>query len=234
MRRRQSGSGADDDETTTTPRPQSATSYNKDRDHDHRYINDSVRQTRSMDSRREGGHSLGINKKEEVRKQNIRTSSSDSVNSTTALSPPGGLASPLDAGPKPRLSTSSLSPDSASNNTARARELKSDPAMIPDLGYKHRVRIRSPWSCSPLTFVTTVLAFVILATISRSFLGTQIDPKGCQMSYMRAAFAKLEDFDTEHTRFATKYSLYLYREAGIDEDTRVRYINHRPCCSAPR
>lgn len=44
------------------------------------------------------------------------------------------------------------------------------------------------------------------------------------MSYMRAAFAKFDDFDTEHTRFATKYSLYLYREGGIDEDTRVKGI----------
>lgn len=29
------------------------------------------------------------------------------------------------------------------------------------------------------------------------------------------------NFDTEHTRFATKYSLYLYREQGIDEDNKV-------------
>lgn len=41
------------------------------------------------------------------------------------------------------------------------------------------------------------------------------------MSYMRPAFAKLEDFDTEHTRFASKYSVYLYREVMVDEDTRV-------------
>lgn len=38
---------------------------------------------------------------------------------------------------------------------------------------------------------------------------------------MRPAFAKLEDFDTEHTRFASKYSVYLYREVMVDEDTRV-------------
>lgn len=38
---------------------------------------------------------------------------------------------------------------------------------------------------------------------------------------MRPAFAKFSDFDTEHTRFASKYSLYLYREGGIDEDTMV-------------
>lgn len=41
------------------------------------------------------------------------------------------------------------------------------------------------------------------------------------MSYMRPSFAKLKDFDTEHTRFASKYSVYLYREEMVDEDTKV-------------
>ena len=44
------------------------------------------------------------------------------------------------------------------------------------------------------------------------------------MSYMRAMFAPFSDFDTEHTRFASKYSLYLYREGGVDEDTRVKGV----------
>lgn len=45
------------------------------------------------------------------------------------------------------------------------------------------------------------------------------------MSYMRPSYARLNDFDTEHTRFASKYSLYLYREQGImDHDTKVRGI----------
>ena len=42
------------------------------------------------------------------------------------------------------------------------------------------------------------------------------------MSYMRPSYARLNDFDTEHTRFASKYSLYLYREQGIDDDAKVR------------
>jgi len=41
------------------------------------------------------------------------------------------------------------------------------------------------------------------------------------MSYMASSFIKFGDFDTEHTRFATKYSLHLYRELGVDEDPRV-------------
>ncbi len=84
-----------------------------------------------------------------------------------------------------------------------------------------RSRHRSLWSCSPLTLVTTALSFIILLSIINSFVTRQLDPKGCRMSMMRPAFAKFSDFDTEHTRFASKYSLYLYREGGIDEDTMV-------------
>ena len=39
------------------------------------------------------------------------------------------------------------------------------------------------------------------------------------MSRMSPTYIKLSGFDTEHTRFATKYSLYLYREEGVDEYT---------------
>ena len=85
-----------------------------------------------------------------------------------------------------------------------------------------RSRIRSPWRGSVLTTVVTVLSVLFFYCMVRSVLTRQRDPKGCNMSYMSPMFAKLSDFDTEHTRFASKYSLYLYREEGIDEDTMVR------------
>ena len=88
-----------------------------------------------------------------------------------------------------------------------------------------RSRLRSPWSCSPLTLVTTALATLFLVTIIHSFVNRQLDTKGCRMSYMRPSFAKLSDFDTEHTRFASKYSVYLYREGMVDEDTKVWKIH---------
>ncbi len=88
-----------------------------------------------------------------------------------------------------------------------------------------RPRLRSPWSCSPLTLVTTLLGMLSLASILHSFVSRQLDTKGCRMSYMRPSFAKLSDFDTEHTRFASKYSVYLYREGMVDEDTKVRKHN---------
>ena len=92
---------------------------------------------------------------------------------------------------------------------------------MPEPAMARRSRTRSPWSCSLLTLTTTGLSFVVLFSIVHSFLTRQLDPKGCRMSMMRPAFAKFSDFDTEHTRFASKYSLYLYREGGIDEDTMV-------------
>ena len=76
---------------------------------------------------------------------------------------------------------------------------------------------RNPRLCSPLTLVTTAVAFCMLFVILHSSFTRQLDPQGCVMSWMSATYLKLSGFDTEFTRFATKYSLYLYREEGVDE-----------------
>ena len=51
------------------------------------------------------------------------------------------------------------------------------------------------------------------------------------MYYSRSIFTQFADFDTEHTRFASKYSLYLYREGGFDEDPEVMQLKEgaSPC-----
>ncbi|KAI9736065.1 MAG: GPI inositol deacylase [Claussenomyces sp. TS43310] len=87
-----------------------------------------------------------------------------------------------------------------------------------------RSRTRSPWSASLPTLITTALAILSLLIMAHSFSSRQLDSKGCRMSVMRPAFAKLQDFDTEHTRFASKYSVYLYRELLVDEDTKVKGV----------
>ena len=87
-----------------------------------------------------------------------------------------------------------------------------------------RSRARSPWSTSSLTIGVTVLSIMLLYVIVSSFINLQRDPKGCKNCWMSPAYAKLSGFDTEHTRFASKYSLYLYREGGVDEDTMVQSI----------
>jgi GPI inositol-deacylase len=106
--------------------------------------------------------------------------------------------------------------------TVTSREVAAAGKMSDSRQNMRRPRLRSPWSCSPLTLVTTLVATLFLSTILHSFVTRQLDTKGCRMSYMRPSFAKLSDFDTEHTRFASKYSTYLYREGLIDEDTKVQ------------
>jgi hypothetical protein len=84
-----------------------------------------------------------------------------------------------------------------------------------------RPQCRSPWAISFLALVASLVGIGLLFAVVHSSGTRQLDPKGCRMSYMRPSYAKLDDFDTEHTRLAGKYSLYLYRENGIDHDTKV-------------
>jgi hypothetical protein len=84
-----------------------------------------------------------------------------------------------------------------------------------------RLWSRSPWAATFMTILATIAGIVLLITILKSSVSRQIDPKGCRMSYMDPRYIHLSDFDTEHTRFASKYSLYLYREAGFSEDATV-------------
>lgn len=102
-----------------------------------------------------------------------------------------------------------------------AKDIAQDSIVEHRVG-KQRTRWRDPWACSLYTIAATLLGLGALLLMAQSFLARQLDTKGCDMSYMRPAYVKFNDFDTEHTRFANKYSLYLYREGGIDEDSRVR------------
>jgi hypothetical protein len=77
-------------------------------------------------------------------------------------------------------------------------------------------RNRSLWFMSVLSFFVATAGVGLLVAIFRSLITRQIEPKGCRMSYMRPSYIHFSEFDTEHTRFASKYSLYLYREQGID------------------
>ena len=83
-------------------------------------------------------------------------------------------------------------------------------------------RGRSPWTCSLLSISVTAFSTLVLLFIVHAFMTRQLDPKGCDMCWSRPIYIKFSDFDTEHTRFASKYSLYMYREGGFDEDSKVR------------
>ena len=77
------------------------------------------------------------------------------------------------------------------------------------------------WSISIFSLLVASLGIGLLLTILGSIVTRQLDPKGCRMSYMRPSYVRFSEFDTEHTRFATKYSLYLYREQGADDPNRL-------------
>lgn len=87
-----------------------------------------------------------------------------------------------------------------------------------------RPRLRSAWLCPLSTLgVTFLSAFVLWATI-QSFRERQCDIKGCRMPQMSPVYIREKDFDTEHTRFASKYNLYLYREHNVDIEYPVCYF----------
>lgn len=79
-----------------------------------------------------------------------------------------------------------------------------------------RVKPRSFWACSISALCVTILSAVVMVAIVDSFQRRQCDKKGCVKTYMIPAYAPLVNFDTEHTRFASKYKVYLYRERQYD------------------
>lgn len=87
-----------------------------------------------------------------------------------------------------------------------------------------RVGMPSPWSCTLFTLMATLASILLMLLTLHSFMTRQLDSKGCDMYYTRSLFFNFADFDTEHTRFATKYSLHLYREIGFDEDSKVNAL----------
>ncbi|KAI8339120.1 PGAP1-like protein-domain-containing protein [Chlamydoabsidia padenii] len=66
-----------------------------------------------------------------------------------------------------------------------------------------------------LSFITMTSLGTLLIMLD-SFTHYQKDTTACRESYMRPLYLKQDGFDSEMTRFAGKYSLYLYREKGVD------------------
>ncbi|KAL8711985.1 MAG: hypothetical protein Q9220_003681 [cf. Caloplaca sp. 1 TL-2023] len=95
---------------------------------------------------------------------------------------------------------------------------------MPEPRIWRRSRTRNPWRCSFLTLTITISTILLTLFVLRSFTMRQLDSKGCDMYYTRSTFFNFADFDTEHTRFASKYSLHLYREIGFDEDPKVKGV----------
>lgn len=96
------------------------------------------------------------------------------------------------------------------------RDVKSSPSPRPSSD-KPGSR-RGPWFTTISVALIALLGLSLLGTVLHSLSTRQLDAKGCRMSYMRPSYIKYSEFDTEHTRFASKYSLYLYREQGKDNE----------------
>ena len=94
-------------------------------------------------------------------------------------------------------------------------------------------RSSNPWSISLFALLTTLVGIALFYGVLASSATLHCDVKGCRMSYMRPSYVKFDEFDTEHTRFATKYSLYLYREQGTNNDAKVRRFGMFPPCPTP-
>ncbi|EFQ99381.1 GPI inositol-deacylase [Nannizzia gypsea CBS 118893] len=80
-----------------------------------------------------------------------------------------------------------------------------------------RPRSRTACGFPVSTIIVTILGLLLVFGIVQSYLTLQVDPQGCKTPSMLPTYIKLGGFDTEHTRFASKYNLYLYRERGVDD-----------------
>ncbi|KAJ4165376.1 hypothetical protein LMH87_007010 [Akanthomyces muscarius] len=98
------------------------------------------------------------------------------------------------------------------------------PKQSPPARHRSYGRRFGTWSISLFALCTAALGLLLLGGIVHSLVTRQQDVKGCRMSYMRPSYIHLREFDTEHTRFATKYSLHLYREEGLDDETKLRGV----------
>ncbi|KAI0459676.1 PGAP1-like protein-domain-containing protein [Xylaria acuta] len=109
--------------------------------------------------------------------------------------------------------------------TKTSGDINTDDDKTPASKLKSRqFKPKSPWAISLWTLFTSMAGIALLVSIVYSSTNLQCDPKGCRMSWMSPSFVHFSDFDTEHTRFASKYSLYLYREQGIEHGPKVRGI----------
>lgn len=61
-----------------------------------------------------------------------------------------------------------------------------------------------------------IFSLLFILSCYHSLIWYHPEKPGCAMSYMYQSYAKLKSFDSKHTRLASRYSLYLYRDAKYD------------------
>ncbi|KAI8391121.1 PGAP1-like protein-domain-containing protein [Radiomyces spectabilis] len=106
-------------------------------------------------------------------------------------------------------SNSSSRTSSPSNSPSPPLSPSTTQALLPSIYHLTR-------ASRLLIFCIIFLSILGITVIIDSFQHHQRDKSGCRMSYMRPYYIKQTGFDSEMTRFAGKYGLYLYREADHD------------------
>ncbi|KAG7661278.1 BST1 [[Candida] subhashii] len=86
-----------------------------------------------------------------------------------------------------------------------------------DLPQRNNIR---PNKYTGLTlYILLVLGFLIFSLTGYLYTlpPTGPDAPGCRQAWMSPSYARIKGFDESHTKFASKYSLYLYREQWKDK-----------------
>ncbi|KAL1964403.1 hypothetical protein VTN77DRAFT_6961 [Rasamsonia byssochlamydoides] len=153
---------------------------------------------------------------------------------------------PHSSTPRSRNSSAFRNPSSSSTSSSTSSATKPTTTMIP-LGSRQlsfegspetlrsrQSRFRSPWSCSLLTLSVAVSGLVFLLFILHAFVHRPVGADGCDVPVMSPTYIRMVEFDAEHTRFASKYNLFLYREEGVDPYTQENIgLNGAPVLFLP-
>lgn len=82
---------------------------------------------------------------------------------------------------------------------------------------KSLFKLFSKVSCLSLSVLCVLtIALMLISSVSFNYKEHQ-DAASCRMSYMSPSYVLLDSFNQNYTRHHSKYSLYLYREKGIDD-----------------
>lgn len=180
-------------------------------------VEDGVEDTPVSRTSTEEGHGAnGYETPEKSRSQVARRAASVDLRRENSVSTPRSRTSSTWRNPP---TPSSSQPSTGETKSATMIPLGLQRFMMevsPDSRRFRQSRWRSPWSCSIGTLFVTFLGMISLLWIVRSFTTRQVGTDGCDVPMMSPTFIKMVGFDTEHTRFASKYKLYLYREEGVD------------------
>ncbi|BFZ54157.1 GPI inositol deacylase [Savitreella phatthalungensis] len=160
-------------------------------------------------------HPPGLTKRHSTSKESPRPTtqqrSQHPSNHPSPTNPSSSSSSSSSSPSQSSISADRREPPSQSSTRPHSRQLSakcsSTPSALPS-GRSSRG--------SHFLWTATLIALIFLSAVLYAFLNLQRDTKLCRMSYMYPTYVKQAGFDLEHTRLANRYSLYLYREYGLD------------------